>query len=174
MIGRAHHVLGHLERERIDVLEERLDVFLGVFADADAGGRGVGDDAVVHVGDIHHLQHLEAARMQESAQDVLEHEGAEISDVREGVDRGAAGVHADLAGMKRHERFLAAAERVLKDDVAHVMFPRAYRGGNGLGLGILADVGRRQANEQPAVRTILRRLVLYTLYTPGGHAMVPL
>ena len=70
----------------------------------DAGGGGVLDDAVVHVGDVHHLHDAKAARMQEAPQDVLKHEGAEIADVREGVDRRAAGVDADFARMDGLQR----------------------------------------------------------------------
>ena len=39
--------------------------------------------------------------MQETAQDVLKNEGAEIADVGVVVDRGAAGVDADFALMER-------------------------------------------------------------------------
>ena len=63
-----------------------------------------GDDAVVHVGEVHDLSDLEAARFQEAAQDVLENEGAKISDVREVVDRGTAAVHAHFAWRLRDER----------------------------------------------------------------------
>ena len=106
---------------------------------------------------------LEAARAQEAPQDVLEDERAEIADVREVVDRGAAGVHVHLARMQRHEGLLAAAERILKDDFAHVNPDRTslrpaespreifafafYRGVFEIrrGLGILAegDIGRQ-------------------------------
>ena len=87
--------------ERGNVLEEGLNIFFGVFADAHACGGGVLDDAVVHVGNVHDLQHAIALGMQEAPQDVLKNEGAEIADVREGVDRRAAGVDAHLARMER-------------------------------------------------------------------------
>ena len=73
----------------------------------DAGRGGLGDDAVVHVGEVHHLDDLEAARAQEAAQDVLEDEGAEIADVGEVVDRGTAGVDAHLARVQRHKGLFA-------------------------------------------------------------------
>ena len=93
--------------------EESLDVFFRVLANADAGGGRIGDDAVVHVGQIHDVGQLEAAQLQEAAQNILEDEGAEIADVRVVVDRGAAGVHVHFAGLQRDERFNFSGEGVV-------------------------------------------------------------
>ena len=119
VVGGADQFLGHLDVQRVDILEKRLNVFFGVLADADACGRGSLDDAVVHVGDVHHLQHAVALRMQEAAQNVLKHERAEIPDVREGVDRGAAGVDAHFARMHGLQRLEAVRERVVEVYVGH-------------------------------------------------------
>ena len=45
-------------------------------------GRGVANDLVVHVGDVHHVVHLIAAAQQPAAQNVLESEGPQVADVR--------------------------------------------------------------------------------------------
>ena len=58
-------------------------------------GRGVADDLVVHVGDVHHVIELESIGAEALAEEIDEGEGAEIADVCEVVDGGAAGVHAD-------------------------------------------------------------------------------
>jgi len=75
-----------------------LNEFFGVIADADVLGGGVGDDAIVYVGEIHYMSEAKTAEFQEAAEDVLEDEGAVIADVGEVVDGGAAGVHCDFAG----------------------------------------------------------------------------
>ena len=99
--------------------KKACDEFLGVLADADAGRGGVGDDAVVHVGEVHDVVELEAAEFQEAAQDVLEHEGAVVADVREVVDRGTAGVDADFASALRDERLGLTTESVVEADFGH-------------------------------------------------------
>ena len=53
--------------------------------------------------------------MQKPAQDILKHKRAEIADVREIVDRGAAGVDADFALVQRLERLKAVRKRVVQD-----------------------------------------------------------
>src|SRR6202034_3104068 len=101
VISGADKLFGHLDVQRVDVLEEGLDVFVREFADADSCSGGGLDDAVVHVGDVHHLHHAQPLGFQKAAENVLKHEGAEIADVGAGVNRGAAGIHADFAGMQR-------------------------------------------------------------------------
>src|SRR5208283_2650724 len=107
----------HAERAAIGV--ESLNVLFRVIAYGDARGGGIGDDAVVHVGQVHHVGQLEAAEFQEAPQDVLENEGAEIADVRVVVHRGAAGVHADFPGLQGHERLNLAGQRVVDADFVH-------------------------------------------------------
>jgi hypothetical protein len=94
----ADPVLGGFDAEGFAIVEEGLGEFFGVVADADAFGGGVGNDAVVDVGEIHDVGEAEAAEFQETAEDVLEDEGAVVADVGIVIDRGAAGVHGDFAG----------------------------------------------------------------------------
>ena len=69
-------------------------VFGGVLVDRLVRGRGVADDLVFDVGDVHHVIELVAARVQPAAQDVLERERPQVADVDVVVNRRAAGVHA--------------------------------------------------------------------------------
>ena len=93
-----------------------MDEFFGVIADADVLGGGVGDDAVVDVGEIHHVSESVAAEFEEAAEDVLENEGAVITDVGEVVDGGAAGVHGDFAGFLGDEGLGLVGESVVEMD----------------------------------------------------------
>src|SRR5712671_1587925 len=93
----ADPVLGGFDAEGFAIAEEGLDEFFGVIADADVLGGGVGNDAVVYVGEIHYVGQAVAAEFQEAAENVLEDEGTIIADVGEVVDGGAAGVHSDFA-----------------------------------------------------------------------------
>jgi hypothetical protein len=93
-----------------------LDEFFGVIADADVLGGGVGDDAVVYVGEIHYMVQAVAAEFEEAAENVLEDEGAVIADVGEVVDSGAAGVHGDFAGFLRDEGLALVGESVVEMD----------------------------------------------------------
>jgi hypothetical protein len=52
--------------------------------------------------------------MQESPQNVLKYEGAEIPDVRVRVDRGAARVNAYFSCMERFEGLNAVRQRVVE------------------------------------------------------------
>ena len=91
-------MLRGLDAECFAIVEEGLGEFFGVVADADALGGGVGDDAVVDIGEVHDVGEAEAAEFEKAAEDVLEDEGAEVADVGVVVDGGAAGVHGDFAG----------------------------------------------------------------------------
>jgi len=89
------------------VFEEGLDVFFGVLADAYSGGRRVLNNAVVDVGEVHHLHYAEALGVKEPAQDVLKREGAKVSYMGKIIDRRAAGVDSNLSWIDWLERFQA-------------------------------------------------------------------
>jgi hypothetical protein len=108
-----------LQVQRPHIFEERLDVFFGVFADGDAGSGSVLDDAIVHVGKVHYLEHAEAAGEQEAAEYILEDESTKIADMSIIVDRGAAAVDADFALVDGLERLQAVGERVVEAYVCH-------------------------------------------------------
>ena len=110
--GGAGQVLGALDGERVHVLEEGLLEAGGVLLDGLAGERGVADDLVVDVGDVHDVLDLHAELAQEAAEDVDVEEGAEVADVAVVVDGGAAGVHAQGAAVDGRKGFGLQAERV--------------------------------------------------------------
>ena len=105
---------GAFDAERVEVLEERFLVGRRVVAQRDAGLARAADRLVVHVREVHDVRDLEPRVFERAAQQVLEHVGAEVADVGEVVDRGAAGVHPDRAGDERLQRFDAAGERVVE------------------------------------------------------------
>ena len=112
-------VLGRFHAERFAIREKRLHILFRVFADSYSGCGGVADDAVVDVGQIHHVRQLEAAQLQEAAQNILKDECAEIADMREVVDRRAAGVHVHNPRLQRDERFNFSRQGVVDLDFVH-------------------------------------------------------
>ena len=109
-------MLGRFDAEGFAIVEEGLHEFFGVIADADVLGGGVGDDAVVDVGEVHYMSEAEAAEFEEAAENILENEGAIVADMGEVVDGGAAGVHGDFAGFLRDEGLGLVGERVVEAD----------------------------------------------------------
>ena len=96
------------------VFQKSLLVLGGVVLDAQPFLRGVADDLVVHVGNVHDVAHVESALPQETAQKVDRNEGAEVADVAVVVDRGPAGIHANFIVLQRLELFDFAGQRVVE------------------------------------------------------------
>ena len=103
MIGGLHQQFGVLDVQRVGVFEEGLDVLLGVLLHGEAVARGVADDLVLNVSDVHDVLELVAALLQEAAQRVDHDEGAEVADVSVVVNGGPAGIHADEVVFQRPE-----------------------------------------------------------------------
>ena len=78
-------------------VHHRLVLPLGAFEHLVLAGVRVAGQ-VAHVGDVHHPVHLIALVPQELLQHVLHDVGAQVADVGEVVDGGAAGVHLHPAG----------------------------------------------------------------------------
>ena len=76
--------------------------------------RGVADDLVVHVRDVHDVLQLVAALLQETPQGVDHDECAEIADVPVVVNRRPASVHADQVVFQRVELFDLAGQGIEK------------------------------------------------------------
>jgi hypothetical protein len=127
MVGGSDPVFRRFDAEDAAIVEKGLHEFLGVVANGQARGGGVGDDAVVDVGEVHDVMHFEAAELEEAAENVLKDEGAVIADVRVVVDRGAASVHADFAGLLRDEGLGLAGEGVVEVNIGHVVFDGLFR-----------------------------------------------
>jgi len=73
--------LGTLDPQRIEVLKKRLDVFLGELIDRLAVLGGLLDDAILNIGQVHHLGDAVPLLQEDPPQKVLEEEGAEVADV---------------------------------------------------------------------------------------------
>ena len=94
----------------------RLGVAVGELAGRDALGRRAADDLVVDVGEVHDPGHAQAAVAQVADEQVGEQERPEVADVGRAVDRRAAAVDPDLAGLERLERPQLAGQRVPQPD----------------------------------------------------------
>ena len=116
---------GHAHDLRVG--EEPGRVAVGELPGRDALGGRAADDLVVDVGQVHDPGHGQALVAQVAHQQVGEQERAEVADVGGSVDRRAAAVDADLAGLDRVERPDVARERVLEAD-GHAP-PRTVRDG---------------------------------------------
>ena len=103
-----------LDVQRVGIFEKGLAILLRVLLHGDAVARGIADDLVVHVGDVHDVLQLEAALLQKAAQRVDDDEGAEVADVAVVVHRGTAGVHADQVVFQRVELLDFAGQGVEK------------------------------------------------------------
>ena len=125
VVGSANPVFRRLNIQRLAIFEERICEFVRVFTDADFCRGSIGDDAVVHVGQIHDVGHLETAQLQKAAENVLKDERTEISDVRVVVNRGPAGIHFDFARGLRDEGLGLATERVVHSNFVHKTFVRS-------------------------------------------------
>ena len=101
VVGRIHDQFGMLDVQRIGVFQKSLLVFRGVLLHRDAVARGIANDLVVHVGDVHDVLQLVAALLQEAAQHVDHDKGAEVADVPVVIHRGTAGIHADQVVFQR-------------------------------------------------------------------------
>ena len=116
VIRRRGKVLRTLHAQRAEILEERVLKFLREVREPHAELPAAADRLVVHIGEIHHALHVEAARFEMPLQQILEDIRAKIPDVREVIDRRPAGVelHAFPRGIERAELFQFAGVGVEK------------------------------------------------------------
>src|ERR1039457_403578 len=117
VLGGARIAVRGADAERVAILLERGDPLRGLLVEGVPVGDGVLDDPVVDVGEIHHVRDVAGEPpVQPAAQDILEDEGPEVADVDAVPDRGAAGVHADVAGLDRLHRDELTTHRVVQLD----------------------------------------------------------
>ena len=119
MVGGANPVFGGFDTERLAIFEKGLREFLGIVADRFSCGGGVGDDAIVHVGQVHDVIQFESAEFQEAPENILEDKGAIVADVRVVVDRRAASVHAYFPRFLRDKRLDFSGQCVVELDFGH-------------------------------------------------------
>src|SRR5579862_2437783 len=70
-----------LDADHRGVFEESLLIFRSVLLHRDAVARGVVDNFVVHVGDVHNVAHGVSTLPEEAAQQVDGNESAEVADM---------------------------------------------------------------------------------------------
>ena len=90
--------------QSVRIFKKRFLIFRGVLLYSDSGLRGVADDLVIHVRDVHHVVQFVTALPQISAQKVHCDKRPKIPNVPVVVDRGPAGVHADFVVIDRLKR----------------------------------------------------------------------
>ena len=130
LVGRARHLLDFLQPERAGIVAIRGDELIGVGPEIHAGLLRAGDRAIVDVGEVHHVPHLEAEQMpQRPAEHVDADKGPEIPDVAACVDGQAAGVHPHGAVPRRFERFFSAAQRVEQTHGSDIRWANVKRSG---------------------------------------------
>src|SRR6266702_8073024 len=114
MIRGADPVLRRLDAQRLAIVEECSYELLGVIPQTHARGSGIGDNAVIHIREVHYVVQLESTQLQEAPQNILEHESAVIADVRVAVDRRPAGVHTPFARLLRNKGFDLSGQSVVE------------------------------------------------------------
>ena len=108
----ARNDLGPFATEGFEVFPERIDVLCRVIVDAEPGLLRLGDDAIVHIRDVHHVSDFESFELQIAANDVGSDGAAEVADVTVVPDSWTAVVEAGFAVFQRAKFFDAAGECV--------------------------------------------------------------
>ncbi len=113
MLGGAHeNWLCNTQRGRI--LEKSLHILCGVLLHGHAVARGVANDLVVNVGDVHHVADVVSALAKEAIEKIDGDKGAEVADVAVVVDGRAAGIHANAVIVERMEVFDLSRKSVIE------------------------------------------------------------
>ena len=111
---------GPLDLEHVEGSEERIHVGLRELIEIDPSLGGFGDDFVVDIGDIHDLEDAETEVLERPPEEILEDEGAEITDVSMVVDRRPAGIDPDLTHYPGLQGPQGAPHGVVEDRCEHV------------------------------------------------------
>ena len=114
VLGGRRQPLGPFEAQRCAIVEKRLNIGGRVVLDGLPLRRGVADDLIVHVRDVHDVVQPETVGAKGLAQDVHEREGSEIADMREVVHGGTARVHADGVVVRGSELLHLLRERIVE------------------------------------------------------------
>ncbi len=111
-------MIGPSNAQGIQVLKEGLLERLRKLRERDAGLAAAADRLVIDVSQIHHAFDLVAAKLEVALEQILENIGAEVSDMREIIDRRTARVHPHPVGIDGLELFDFARERI-EESQAH-------------------------------------------------------
>ncbi|MCG3150609.1 MAG: hypothetical protein PCFJNLEI_04097 [Verrucomicrobiae bacterium] len=111
-VGGARDDMGTLDVECVKVAKEFLRVEISELFERLAGLADGADDFVFHVGDVHDVGDGVPLVFEVPAEQILEHEGTEIADVRVVVNGRAAGVETNFARLERDEVFFLSGQRI--------------------------------------------------------------
>ena len=100
--------------ERFAVGVEFFGPLGGEFFEWDAGGCGVADRFVIDVGDVSDMQGGDACCFEDTAEDVVHNECAEVSNVGRAVNGGATAVETEGFSIDWGEVFELAGECIVK------------------------------------------------------------
>ena len=119
------HVFGgaRLHRRRLNaqpanVGAHDLNHFISERTDGDVALKRPLDDLVVNVGDVAHVGHTQAVDFQPALNHIKCHRHAGVTDVAQVINRHAADIHADMAGLNWGKLFQGTRQRVV-DAQAH-------------------------------------------------------
>ena len=110
----ANQELRVLQVQELAIDQEGLDVLVGIGAERHPRRLGIADRVVINVRKVDDVPKFVTRVLQVAAKDILKKEGAVVADVREVVNRGSAGVHADGVAFERLELLDLASQRVVK------------------------------------------------------------
>ncbi len=111
-VRRARHDGRALDPQRVEVLQEQVEVERRELVERLLLLLRALDRLVVHVGDVHDVAHGQPLPLERPAEEVVEQERPQVSYVDAVVDRRAAGVEGDLPRGERDEVFFATREGV--------------------------------------------------------------
>ena len=103
-----------LDPDHRAIFAEGFLVFRGILLDADPVARGVADDFVIDVSDVHHVADLVSALAKKALQKIDRDERAKVADMPIVIHRRPAGVHADFVVHERMEFFNPRGHGVVK------------------------------------------------------------
>src|SRR5215211_9228458 len=93
----ARHDVGTFAAERVGVFPKRIDVLRCVVVNTQSSLLRLGDDAVFHVSDVHHMPDIEALELQVTAHNISSDGTAKVSDVTVTPDGWTTVIEADFA-----------------------------------------------------------------------------
>ena len=104
VVGRARLSQGTLYAQRVRILVQRVDHAVGQGTDGLAIFDRAADDFVIDVGDVAHVAHTQAARLEPALHHVKCHHGTGVSQVAQVVHGHAADIHAHMPGLQGRKR----------------------------------------------------------------------
>jgi len=103
------------------IFQECLFVFRRVLLHGHAVARGVANDFVINVGDIHDVANCVTTLTKKSPQKIDRNKGSEISNMSVVVDRRSAGIHANF-GVAQWAELLDLRRHCVEETKGHVEF----------------------------------------------------